>query len=122
MFVFTNASDALAVALRSFQELLVSPWFYLSLGLIGIAALIGQVFASVLRKRLDLVSLGMGWPAPLRMLLRILVINAGVAMFALLTWIMRMVMVEVTWPSRSYTLAVATSLATAWLIIAFSPP
>lgn len=117
MFVFSNTTDALATALESFRDLLHSPWFYLSLGLIVLAAGLSRLAGLAFRRHVDLVEFTMGWPAPLRLMIRVMVDNFGVAVFALLTWLMRAVMVDYTWPSRSYALTVATSLATAWLAI-----
>ncbi len=117
MFVFSNTTDAFVTALGAFQELLNSPWFYLSLLLIAVAALLAYVAGTLLRRSLNIVELTMGWPGPLRLMVRVMVDNFGVAVFALLTWLMRAVMVDQTWPSRSYALAVAAGLATAWLAI-----
>jgi small-conductance mechanosensitive channel len=59
----------------------------------------------------------MGWPAPLRLFMRVLVGSASTAIFAVLMRVGRMVMWASTWPSRSYLLAIAAKLAFAWLII-----
>ncbi len=59
----------------------------------------------------------MGWPAPLRLFMRVLVGSASTAVFALLMTLARVVMLTSTWPSRSYLLSVAAKLALAWLII-----
>jgi small-conductance mechanosensitive channel len=59
----------------------------------------------------------MGWPAPLRLFMRVLVGSASTAVFAVLMTLARVVMLTATWPSRSYLLSVAANLAFAWLII-----
>ena len=59
----------------------------------------------------------MGWPAPLRLFLRVLVGSASTAAFAILMIVARGVMLASTWPSRSYLLEVSAKLAVAWLII-----
>jgi small-conductance mechanosensitive channel len=64
-----------------------------------------------------MTSLAMGWPAPLRLFMRVLVGSASTAAFAVLMTIAREVMLASTWPSRSYLLAVCAKLALAWLII-----
>ena len=64
-----------------------------------------------------MTSLAMGWPAPLRLFVRVLVGSAPTAVFALLMVLARVVMLTSTWPSRSYLLGVAAKLALAWLII-----
>ncbi len=55
----------------------------------------------------------------LRLLLRLLLANIGTIIFVLLLVVARGVMQSLTWPSRSYLLGVAVSLATAWVVIAF---
>lgn len=120
MFVFSNATSSLVTALQSFEELLYSEWFYLSLAIIAVTAAVARVLAALLRKKIDVVELGMGWPAPLRLVLRVLVANAGVAIFAILAWTIRSVLADLTWPSRSHPVAVAASLATAWLAISLA--
>jgi small-conductance mechanosensitive channel len=64
-----------------------------------------------------MTSLAMGWPAPLRLFMRVLVGSASTAAFAVLMTVAREVMLASTWPSRSYLLAVCAKLALAWLII-----
>lgn len=44
----------------------------------------------------------------------------GLIWFALLAWIIYMVMQNITWPSRSYLIGVAASLASVWVCIAFA--
>lgn len=41
-------------------------------------------------------------------------------LFVVLIWLVVIVMREITWPSRSYLLAIVANLATAWLFIAFA--
>src|SRR6478736_8929132 len=72
---------------------------------------------AAIRARIDITSVAMGWPAPLRLFMRVLVGSASTAVFALLMTLARVIMVHSTWPSRSYLLSVAASLAFAWLII-----
>ena len=109
--------DSLHTAARSIGAEVTSPWLYLQLGLILTAAGIALAAAAVLRSRTDMTSLAMGWPAPLRLFIRVLVGSAPTAVFALLIVLARVVMLASTWPSRSYLLSVAANLAFAWLII-----
>ena len=109
--------DSLHTAARSIGAEVTSPWLYLQLGLILTAAGIALAAAAVLRSRTDMTSLAMGWPAPLRLFIRVLVGSAPTAAFALLIVLARVVMLASTWPSRSYLLSVAANLAFAWLII-----
>jgi small-conductance mechanosensitive channel len=109
--------DFLHAAARSVGVEVTSPGFYLQLGLILAAAGISFAAGAAIRSRVDMTSLAMGRPAPLRLFMRVLVDSASTAVFAVLTALARVIMVHSTWPSRSYLLAVAAKLAFAWLII-----
>jgi small-conductance mechanosensitive channel len=104
-------------AARSVGAEVTSPWFYLQLGLILAGAGISFAVGAAIRARIDMTSLAMGWPAPLRLFMRVLVGSAPTAVFAVLMTVARVVMATSTWPSRSYLLSVAANLAFAWLII-----
>jgi len=109
--------DFLHGAARSVGAEVTSPWFYLQCGLILAAAGIALAADAGLRARLDMTSFAMGWPLPLRHFARVLVSSASTAVFAILVIAARIAMVQSTWPSRSYLLAVAAKLALAWLVI-----
>jgi small-conductance mechanosensitive channel len=94
-----------------------SIWLPIQLVAIALAAAIAWAIATFLRRRIDLVSLTMGWPVQARRIVRSLVDDAGTIIFALLVGTMRAAAVEATVPSRSVLLGVATSLATAWVVI-----
>jgi small-conductance mechanosensitive channel len=109
--------DPLQSAARSLGAEITSPWFYLQLGIILAGG--GAAFATraAVGRRMHLSSLATRWPAPLRLFMRVLVGSAATAVFALLMMLARLIMVGSTWPSRSYLLSVAASLAFAWLVI-----
>src|SRR5229473_2567327 len=109
--------EFLLSAARSVGAEITSPWFYLQLGLILTGAGIGYAAGAAIRSRIEMSSLAMGWPAPLRLFMRVLVGSASTAVFAVLMTLARVVMLTSTWPSRSYLLSVAANLAFAWLII-----
>ena len=109
--------DLLRTTVGSVSTELMSPWFYLQLGIIVVTAAVAWGIASLLRAHIDMTSLATEWPAPLRRFVRVVVYSAGTAVFALLTLVIHTVMVELTWPHRSYLLLVAANLAFAWLII-----
>jgi small-conductance mechanosensitive channel len=109
--------EMLQNAARSVGAEVTSPWFYLQLGLILAAAGIAFGVGAAVRSRIDMTSLATGWPAPLRLFLRVLVSSASTAAFAILMIVARGVMLASTWPSRSYLLEVSAKLALAWLII-----
>src|ERR1700686_3307539 len=112
-----DISEFLLSAARSVGAEVTAPWFYLQLGLVLAGAGIAYGAGSSIRSRIDMTSLAMGWPAPLRLFMRVLVGSASTAVFALLMTLARVVMLASTWPSRSYLLSVAANLAFAWLII-----
>jgi small-conductance mechanosensitive channel len=109
--------ELMHAAARSVGAEVTSPWFYLQLGLILAGAGIAFGIGAAVRSRVDMTSLAMGWPAPLRLFMRVLVGSASTAAFAVLMIAARGVMLASTWPSRSYLLAVSAKLALAWLII-----
>src|SRR5450432_3270708 len=112
-----DITDFLLSTARSVGAEITSPWFYLQLGLILAGAGIGYAAGAAIRARIETASLAMGWPAPLRLFMRVLVGSASTAVFAALITLARVVMLTSTWPSRSYLLSVAANLAFAWLII-----
>src|SRR5258708_24790229 len=112
-----DISEFLLTAARSVGAEVTSPWFYLQLGLILAVGGIAYATGAAVRARIELTSLAMGWPAPFRLFMRVLVGSVATAAFAVLMTLARVVMLASTWPSRSYLLSVAANLAFAWLII-----
>src|SRR5919109_5060271 len=102
---------------RSVGAEITSPWFYLQFGLMLAAAGIAYAADAAIRARVDLTSLAMRWPLPLRYFVRVLVGSASTAVFAIVVMTARIAMYHSTWPSRSYLLMVAAKLALAWLVI-----
>jgi small-conductance mechanosensitive channel len=109
--------DFLNAAARSLGAEVTSPWFYLQLGLILAGAGVALAAGAGIRLQFDTASFANSWPAPLRVIARVLIAHSSTVMFAVLMRIARIVMKASTWPSRSYLLAVATKLALAWLAI-----
>ena len=62
-----EAYDLLQSGARSVGAEVSSPWFYLQLGLILAGAGIAFGAGAAVRSRVDMTSLAMGWPAPLRL-------------------------------------------------------
>jgi small-conductance mechanosensitive channel len=110
-------SELLLSMARSVGAEVASPWFYLQLGLILTGAGMAYAAGATVRARIDTTSLAPGWPAPLRLLMRVLVGSAPTAAFAVVMTVARAVMLASTWPSRSYLLSVSANLAFAWLLI-----
>ena len=109
--------DFLQAAARSLGAEVTSPWFYFQLGLIMAGAGLALAASAAIRAHINAGSVAMGWPAPLRLFLRVLVGGISTAAFAGLMMLARLAMRSLTWPSRSYLLAVAAKLALAWLLI-----
>jgi small-conductance mechanosensitive channel len=109
--------EAVLAALRSVGAEVTSPWFYFQIGLILAAAGVAHLGAAAIRARIDTTSIAMGLPAPLRLFVRVLIRSIAAALFALLMALARVTMVALTWPSRSYLLAIVALLAFAWVLI-----
>src|SRR5215813_2354009 len=109
--------EAVQTGLRSMGAEISSPWFYLQFGLILATAGIAWAADAAIRSRIDMSSLAMRWPLPLRHFARVMVFSASTAIFAILMIIERVIMWHTTWPSRSYLIAVSAKLALAWLAI-----
>jgi small-conductance mechanosensitive channel len=114
-------SEFLALLRADFPALaaqVATIWVPIQVGLIALAALIGWGVAALARRRLDIVSLTMGWPPHLRRAVRVVAANLGIVACILVLLVMRAVMQATSAPSRFYLLAVAVSLASAWVAIA----
>jgi small-conductance mechanosensitive channel len=109
---------AIADALHTVGIELTSVRLLVQLALILLAAIVGGLAASLIRRRLDLSALTPGWPPFLRELARRLLSNLGAIIFVLVVATMHAIMLSLAFPSRSYLLGVAASLATAWVVIA----
>jgi small-conductance mechanosensitive channel len=114
----TDIVETLTTAWGAIAAQLATIWVPIQLGLVMLAAMLGWGLAALLRRRIDLVALTMGWPVYLRLTARAVINNLGVIIFIVALIAMRAAMQTATWPSRSYFLGVAASLATAWVVIA----
>jgi len=109
--------EFLQMTLLSVGAEVTSPWFYFQVGVVLAGAGIAFASGAAIRSRVDTNKLGTNWPAPFRMIVRVLVQHSSTAMFAVLMRVARIIMKASTWPSRSYLLAVFAKLALAWLAI-----
>src|SRR3954463_7104516 len=109
-FDLKDILHSLQEAAQSVGAVVTSPWFYFQLGLIVIGAGLAYGAGAAVRARVDLTSLGMGRPAPMRHFLRVVAGGVQGAVFWRLRELARLVMVLSTWPSRSYMLSVAAKL------------
>lgn len=106
----TNLADTIGNELRS-------PWFYYQCAIIAVAALLAHLLGTWAGKRINLTDRTLGWPVAARLSMRALVASISIAFLAIMLFVIRLVMIEATWPSRSYLIGVALNLSTAWIII-----
>src|SRR5512142_1724266 len=69
---------------RSVGAEISSPWFYLQFGLMLAAAGIAYAAEATIRSRVDMTSLAMRLPLPLRHFARVMVASASTAVFTML--------------------------------------
>jgi small-conductance mechanosensitive channel len=105
-------------ALLAYAHELASIWVLIQLGVILVSAVIAILAGAALRRRVDLATYTAGWPWLPRLWLQLFTANLGMVIFALLTAAVRETMAALTLPGRSYLLAVAATLAAAWVVIA----
>lgn len=113
----SDVYEFLLSSLRSVGAEVTSPWFYLQLGIIIAGAGLAYGAGAAVRARVDISALAMGWPGPIRMLIRVVVRSTSIFAFTFLMIAARITLHSLTWPSRSYLLAVSARLALAWLAI-----
>ena len=85
-----DALVALITSLRvTLRTELTSIWLPIQFGSIVVAAIVAVIVAAIVRRRFDLVSATMGWPAYLRMVVRALIENFGVLVFIFVIGVIR---------------------------------
>jgi small-conductance mechanosensitive channel len=110
-------TDLLEAARHTMRTELTSVWLPIQLVLIGLAALMARAISIAIHRRADFVSLTMGWPPVMRMIVRALVNHLGLMAFIIVLTIVRAsIRAEVEQP-RTYLMLVAVNLTTAWLLI-----
>jgi small-conductance mechanosensitive channel len=112
--VIGSLENGLLAAARDVASL----WVLIQLGVILLMAAIATAAAALIRRHVDPTAHIMGWPPYLRQFARLFLENLGTVIFVALLLVAREAMREMTWPSRSYLVGVAASLATAWVVIA----
>lgn len=112
--------QALDAQLSAIPTNVLTVWIPIQLALIALAALIGWAFAAYVRRRVDVLPHIMGWPAVLRQAIRVAIDNLGIVICIVVLLLMRVGLQDVTAPSHSYLISVATNLATAWVVISIA--
>jgi len=101
-------------------ELLITPgWRQYQVGIVLALALLAYLLRGPMARRLDAWGRAReGWPKwRLRMLVQIRQ-RLGLLLFAASAWAVYGIMQQITWPSRSYFVGVAATLASVWLAVA----
>ena len=110
---------ALVAGLRSMlHSELTSVWLPVQLGAIVLAVLIAVAVGAILRRRFDLVSATADWPVYLRVVVQAVASHLGLLVFIGLMLIARIALRALIVNPRTYLMAVAIDLATAWFVIA----
>ena len=109
--------EFLQATLRSLGAEVTSPWFYLQFGLILAAFGIAYAADAAIRARVDMSSVAMKWPLPLRRLAHVLVGSASTVVFAILVIAARDHHVPFDLAEPQLPARVAAKLALAWLVI-----
>lgn len=116
---FHDFAAAVVTGIRTtFRTELTSIWLPIQLGIVLAVVLIAIGLAALVRKRFDLVSATMGWPAYLRRVVRAVSANFSTAIFIVLIALTRAGIDAAVDRPRIYLLTVVLNLATAWLVIA----
>src|ERR1700751_4276721 len=94
--------EAVHTGLRSVGAEGSSPWFYVQFGLILAGAGIAFATNAAIHARVDKGSPATHCPRVLRHFMGVLISSAATAVFAMLMIVFRLIMSQMTWPSRSY--------------------
>ena len=105
-------------AWHSIGDRLTSPRLLLQFGLVVVAVVAATLAATLIRRRVDVATLAVRWPSFLREFLRLLLANLGAIIFVLVVAVMRAALISLEFSKHGYLLGIATSLATAWVVIA----
>ena len=109
------------VWVQAFSDNLMRPWNAYQLAIAAGVFLASYLLALVVKPRMhDWMRSREGWPKWRIRALVVLHRRLQMIFFVVLIWTVVLIMREVTWPSRSYLLAIIANLATAWLFIAFA--
>lgn len=114
---FDHIRQGLLSARETIGAAVVSPEFYLQLGLIALCALAAWASRALFRARFDVSSMAMGWPGRLRRFVRVLVGSAPIAVFAALVSLLGILIRGTALGGPAWLLLAAAQLALAWLAI-----
>jgi small-conductance mechanosensitive channel len=113
-----NASSGLLGQVETFLYSLFRPWnayqLIIMLGLFILAHIIRMVVAPRLH---DWMRTREGWPKWRMRWMVVIHKRLRMILFVALLWLILVIMREVTWPSRTYLIAILANLSLAWLIV-----
>ncbi|MEI4262621.1 mechanosensitive ion channel family protein [Roseovarius sp. D0-M9] len=105
---------------HAFSTALLRPWNAYQIGIILALIVVAHILSVLLGPRMHAwMRTREGWPKWRMRLLVMIHRRLRLIFFMMLAWLTFAVMQEVTWPSRSYLIEIAASLALAWLVITF---
>jgi len=105
---------------HAFTVALLRPWNAYQIGIILALIVAAHILRMIFGPRLHgWMRTREGWPKWRMRLLVMVHRRLRLIFFVILAWITVGVMQQLTWPSRSYLIGSAASLAVAWLVIAF---
>ena len=114
---FAQVASGLDDAAHAIGAELASIWILVQLALIALAVVLAAAIAAFVRRRADLVSLTMGWPAFLRLFVRAIAANLGVIAFLAIVVLMQAALLALFPQAGGSVLGIAAKLATAWVVI-----
>ncbi|MEM9579250.1 MAG: mechanosensitive ion channel domain-containing protein [Pseudomonadota bacterium] len=116
----TSVSLSLIEASQDLAAMLLRPWNAYQIGIALAVFVAAHITARILQPGLhDWMRGREGWPKWRMRVLVVLHKRLRLLIYVVFMWLVVLIMREVTWPSRSYLLAIIAQLATAWFFVAF---
>ncbi|WP_424438610.1 mechanosensitive ion channel family protein [Planktotalea sp.] len=115
-----DAAFSFADFAQSVSESMLRPWIAYQILIAAAVFVLAHFVALFLKPRFhSWMRAREGWPTWRMRILVMLHRRLRLLVYVVLMWIAVLIMRELTWPSRSYLLAIIANLATAWFFVAF---
>ena len=114
----TDIAAWLSASLENVLRYFSQPWAFYQIGIIAAALVAGHFLGRIIEERLEARARSFKGHAGLLRLIIAFLRRTEWLIFIAILWFARLVMVSLTWQSRSHLIAIVLSLSTAWLIIA----
>ncbi len=115
-----DAGLSLGLEVETFVTSLISRWNLYQIAIILVLLAAAHLVGAVAGRRIEgWVRSQESWPKGRLRLSLVTIKRLRGVVFVLLIWMTYWIMREVTWPSRSYLLGTAGSIATAWMAVSF---